>query len=272
MSLVRADGIVRIPPESEAVSAGSQVEVSLLRRPDEIANTIVCIGSHDNTLDVLANALKKTSPRLSLSSAHVGSMGGLMALKRGEAHVAGTHLLDDQSGEYNVPFVKKLFPDRKAALINLVYRQQGLLVRKGNPKQIHGFADLIRSDVVFVNRQAGSGTRLLLDKHLRDMGIDPRRIRGYERDEFTHMAVASAVLTGLADTGLAVLSSAKALGLDFIPVADERYDLAVPVEFLETDKMRTLLSIIREDEEFRKTVESLGGYDTRDMGKVLYEG
>jgi putative molybdopterin biosynthesis protein len=272
MSLVRADGIVRIPPESEAVSAGSQVEVSLLRRPDEIANTIVCIGSHDNTLDVLANALKKTSPRLSLSSAHVGSMGGLMALKRGEAHVAGTHLLDDQSGEYNVPFVKRLFPDRKIALINLVYRQQGLLVRKGNPKQIHGFADLIRSDVVFVNRQAGSGTRLLLDKHLQDMGIDPRRIRGYERDEFTHMAVASAVLTGLADTGLAVLSSAKALGLDFIPVADERYDLAVPVEFLETDKMRTLLSIIREDEEFRKTVESLGGYDTRDMGKVLYEG
>jgi putative molybdopterin biosynthesis protein len=272
MSLVRADGIVRIPPESEAVSAGSQVEVSLLRRPDEIANTIVCIGSHDNTLDVLANALKKTSARLSLSSAHVGSMGGLMALKRGEAHVAGTHLLDDQSGEYNVPFVKKLFPDRKIALINLVYRQQGLLVRKGNPKQFHGFADLIRSDVVFVNRQAGSGTRLLLDKHLQDMGIDPRRIRGYERDEFTHMAVASAVLTGLADTGLAVLSSAKALGLDFIPVADERYDLAVPVEFLETDKMRTLLSIIREDEEFRKTVESLGGYDTRDMGKVLYEG
>lgn len=272
MSLVRADGIVRIPAECEALSAGAEVRVSLLRNPDEIGNTIVCIGSHDNTLDVLANVLKKTCPRLSLSSAHVGSMGGLMALKRGEAHIAGTHLLDEQSGEYNVPFLKKLFTDRKISLVNLVYRQQGLLVRRGNPKGVHGFEDLAREEVTFVNRQAGSGTRLLLDKHLRDKGIDPRRIRGYERDEFTHMAVASSVLTGLADAGLAVYSSAKALGLDFLPVAEERYDLAVPSEFLDMEKIGVLLRIIREDDEFRRTVESLGGYDTRDMGKVLYEG
>ncbi len=272
MSLVRADGIVRVPAQSEALSAGTEVEVSLLRPRDEIRNTIVCIGSHDNTLDVLANSLKKHHPELSLSSAHVGSMGGLMALKRGEAHIAGTHLLDEQSGEYNIPYIKKFFSGQSMSLVNLVYRQQGLLVRKDNPKGIRGFEDLTRDDVTFINRQAGSGTRLLLDKHLREKMIDPKQVRGYERDEYTHMAVASSVLTGLADAGLAVLSSAKALGLEFIPVAEERYDLALPSVFLETDMIRALLRIIREDAEFRQIVEALGGYDARDMGKVLYQG
>jgi putative molybdopterin biosynthesis protein len=269
MSLVRADGMVRIPAENEGIAAGHEVNVELFRPKHEIANTIVCIGSHDNALDVLANYLRKRHPGISLSSAHVGSMGGLLALKRGEAHLAGTHLLDEGTGEYNVSYIKKLLPDRKTVLVNLVYREQGLLVPKGNPKSIRGFEDLKREDVVFVNRQAGAGTRLLADLYLNKLRIDPSKVKGYHHEEFTHMAVAAAVVSGAADTGLAVLSAAQALGLDFILVAKERYDLAIPQEFSETPMVKALLAIIREDKEFREQILSMGGYDVSEMGRVI---
>ena len=272
MSLVKADGFVRIPAMSEGIGAGSEVAVELMRSKGDIENTIVCIGSHDNALDLLANILKKRHPKFSLSSAHVGSMGGLLALKRGEAHIAGTHLLDEETGEYNISSIKRFLSDRSILLINLVYREQGLLVPKGNPKDIRGFKDLTRNDIVFVNRQSGAGTRLLTDKCLRELGINPQEVKGYEREEYTHMGVASAVLTGVADTGLAILASAKALNLDFIPVAKERYDIAIPQEFLNMDMIGHLLAIIRSDVEFRETVAGLGGYDVSDMGKVMYEG
>jgi len=272
MSLVRADGFVRIPAMSEGIGAGTEVDAELLRTKNDIENTIVCIGSHDNALDLLANSLKKKYPKLSLSSAHVGSMGGLMALKRGEAHIAGTHLLDEETGEYNISFIKKFLSDKKILLVNLVYREQGLLVLKGNPKNIRGFEDLARKDVVFINRQSGAGTRLLTDKYLKELCMNPKNVRGYEREEYTHIGVASAVLTGIADTGLAILASAKALELDFIPVAKERYDIAIPFEFYNTEMIQNLLSIIKEDNKFRDMVASLGGYDITDMGKVMYEG
>ncbi len=271
MSLVRADGFVRIPAMSEGFGAGAEVTVEMLRARKEIENTIVCIGSHDNALDLLANILKKKHPTYSLSSAHVGSMGGLMALKKGEAHMAGTHLLDEETGEYNVPFIRRLLGDRKMILMNLVYRQQGMIVRKGNPKNIRGFQDLAREDVVFINRQAGAGTRLLTDKYLRDLGISPAEVRGYGREEYTHMGVASAVLTGIADAGLGILASANALDLDFIPVAKERYDLAIPAEHMALQTVSALLEIIKADRGFRKEVEALGGYDTSEMGKIIYE-
>ncbi len=271
MSLVRADGIVRIPAMSEGFGAGAEVSVEMLRGKEEIENTVVCIGSHDNALDLLANLLKKNYPKYSLSSAHVGSMGGLVALKKGEAHIAGTHLLDEETGEYNIPFIKRILRDRKIVLINLVYRQQGLVVPKGNPKKINGFRDLAREDVVFINRQSGAGTRLLTDKYLKEMKIDPKTVRGYEREEYTHMGVASAVLTGIADTGMAILAAARALDLDFIPLAKERYDLAVPAEYLRMQPLMALLQIIIRDHEFRSGVEALGGYDVSDMGKIMYE-
>ncbi len=271
MSLVRADGLLNIPSSSEGITAGTEVNIRLLRDQDEIKNTIVCIGSHDNILDILSNTLKKNFPEFSMSSAHVGSMGGLMALKKREAHIAGTHLLDEESGEYNIPFIKKFFPKGGIMLINLVYRQQGLIVKKGNPKKIEGLDDLVREDIIFVNRQSGSGTRLLLDKHLKDLGINPQNIKGYEREEYTHMSVASAVLTGIADTGLAIYSSAKALGLDFIPVADERYDIAIPTEYIDLEMIQAFLNIIRFDKEFRQIVLSLEGYDIKDMGKVIFQ-
>lgn len=272
MSLVRADGFLRIPAMSEGLGAGAEVDIELMRSKSDIESTIVCIGSHDNALDLLANILKKRFPGFSLSSAHVGSMGGLMALKRGEAHMAGTHLLHEGTGEYNVPFIQRLLSGRKIILMNLVYREQGLIVPKGNPKDIKGFEDLTRKDVIFVNRQSGAGTRLLTDKCLKDIGINPGDVKGYEREEYTHMGVASAVLTGIADTGLAILASARALDLGFIPVAKERYDLAMPHEFIETEMLRCLIKIIQEDSEFKNMVTALGGYDISDMGKIIYEG
>jgi putative molybdopterin biosynthesis protein len=269
MSLVRADGIIRVPAQSEGIAAGHSVTVELLRAVREIENTLVCIGSHDNALDVLGNYLRKKHPEYSLSSAHVGSMGGLLALKLGEAHLAGTHLLDEETGEYNVSYIKKVLPDTKIVLVNLVYRTQGFIVPKGNPKGIHGFEDLKRKDVVFVNRQAGAGTRLLTDLHLKKLWIDPGAVNGYYHEEFTHMAVAAAVLSGAADTGLAVLSAAQALDLDFVPVAQERYDLAILLDFYDTPMMQALLGIIRDDKEFRERIVSMGGYGVSEMGTVI---
>lgn len=271
MSLVRADGFVRIPAMSEGFGAGTEVQVEMLRRREEIDHTIVCIGSHDNALDLLANVLKKRHPRFSLSSAHVGSMGGLVALKKGEAHLAGTHMLDEETGEYNVSYIRRLLGDRRITLINLVHRQQGFIVRKGNPKGVRRFEDLTRDDLVFINRQAGAGTRMLTDKHLRELNIYPSMVKGYDREEYTHMGVASAVLTGIADAGMGILAAALALGLDFVPVARERYDLAIPTEYLAMEGMSALLGIIRGDAEFRNSVEALGGYDVSDMGRVIFE-
>jgi putative molybdopterin biosynthesis protein len=271
MSLVRADGFVRIPAMSEGFGAGAEVQVEMLRRKDEIENTVVCIGSHDNALDLLANLLKRTYPKFSLSSAHVGSMGGLIAIRKGEAHIAGTHLLDEESGEYNVPYIRNMLGERKVLLMNLVYREQGFMVPRGNPKHIRGFGDLTRSDVCFINRQGGSGTRLLTDKHIRELGISPQQVAGYDREEFTHMGVASAVLTGIADAGIGILAAARALDLEFIPVAKERYDLVIPKEFVELPHIAALLEIIRSSRELRNSVTALGGYDVMDMGKLLYE-
>ncbi|HIJ60269.1 MAG TPA: molybdopterin biosynthesis protein [Nitrospirae bacterium] len=270
MSIVRADGIVKIPSNSEGYPGGIEVTVNLIKGIGELDDTILCIGSHDNSLDLLANFLKKRYPRYSLSSAHVGSMGGLVAIKRAEAHMAGCHLLDEITGDYNISFIDKILPDKKIALINLVYREQGLIVPKGNPKKIKDFHDLTREDIVYINRQAGSGTRLLLDKYLKDLNIDSNKIKGYQREEYTHMAVASAVLTGVADTGLAIYSSAVALDLDFVPVANERYDLAIPYEYLELDSIKSLLEIILNDKDFKHHILSMGGYDVKDMGKIIY--
>jgi len=272
MSLVRADGIVRIPSSVEGIAAGSEVEAELMRPALDIENTVVCIGSHDNALDLLANFLKRDYPGLSLSSAHVGSMGGLMAIKRGEAHMAGSHLLDEDTGEYNVGYIKKHLKGIPVALVNLVYRTQGFMVVRGNPKGIRGFADLARKDVAFVNRQAGAGTRILTDLSLKRAGIDPPDVIGYEHEEYTHMGVASAVLSGVADAGLGILAAANALGLDFIPVADERYDLVIPEEYYGSGMVGAVLRVIREDTGYKEAVEAMGGYDTRDMGKVMWRG
>jgi len=271
MSLVQADGFLIVPANSEGLGAGEKVKVELLRDEHEIQNTLVFIGSHDNILDVLANLLHRLRPVCRLSSAHVGSMGGILAIKRGEAHLAGTHLLDEETGEYNISFIKKFLPVVPLQLINLTYREQGLLVLKGNPLGIKDFADMTRKEVRFINRQRGAGTRLLTDMHLKRLNITPEQVNGYDREEYTHMNIASAIAGNNADTGLGIRAAAAALDLDFIPVAEERYDLILPKAFLDDPKVLSLLKTIRKDNEFRKIVGELGGYDLRDCGRILYE-
>ncbi len=271
MSLVQADGFIRVPANSEGLGAAEKVRVELLRDENEIENTLVFIGSHDNILDVLANLLHRQRPVCRLSSAHVGSMGGIMAIRRGEAHLAGTHLLDEETGEYNITFIKKYLSGTPLQLINLTYREQGFLIPKGNPLGINGFNDLVRKEVRFINRQRGAGTRLLTDMHLNRLSISPDQMNGYDREEYTHMNVASAIASNNADTGLAIRAAAIALGLDFIPVAEERYDLILPKIFLQDSKVLALLQVIKEDKEFRCIVEGLGGYNLRDCGRIIYE-
>ena len=270
MSLVRADGLVRIPRFAEGLDAGAEVSVELLRPLEQVENTIVVMGSHDLTLDLMSSHLRRGSSGLSLSSSHIGSLGGLIALGRGEAHVAGSHLLDEDTGIYNVSYIRRYLSAVPVVLINLVGRVQGLIVAPGNPKGIHSVEDLTRPEVSFVNRQRGSGTRVLLDYKLKEMGSSPEQIRGFQREEYSHLAVAAAVQGGATDVGLGILSAAHALGLDFVPLLNEQYDLVIPRVFYESRLLQPLLALL-EDADFRREVADLGGYDTSNMGKVLAE-
>jgi putative molybdopterin biosynthesis protein len=267
-SLVRADGIVRIPRFSEGVHAGEEVTVELYRDPADIERTIVAIGSHDLVLDLLAQFVAERAPGMRLASANAGSLGGMVALRRNEAHLAGSHLLDPESGEYNVAYVRQYLPERSIFLITLTRREQGLIVARGNPKRIHTLADLGRPDVSYVNRQRGAGTRVLLDYRLGEMGIDPTAVRGYEREEVTHLAVAAAIASGVADCGLGIRAAARALELDFVPVEWERYDLVIPSEHYESSLLEPVLELLH-DPTFRSAVGELPGYDPEPMGQIV---
>ncbi|MHB9094649.1 MAG: molybdopterin biosynthesis protein [Eubacteriales bacterium] len=268
-SLIRADGILKVPKFLEGFEAGAEIEVELLRDRREIDDTTVIIGSHDVSIDILGNYLRQMHPGRSLSSAHVGSLGGLLALRRGEAHLTGVHLLDEETGEYNISYVEKLLPGMRVMIVNLLYRQQGFIVPRGNPRGVRTFVDLARPNMKFVNRQKGAGTRLLLDHYLRKEDIDPALVEGYEREEYTHMAVAAAVAGGSADVGLGILAAANALNLHFHPVTEERFDLVIPEVYWETPYISTLLDVLAHSE-FRRSVEKLGGYSMRATGQVVY--
>lgn len=268
MSLVRADGLAHIPRFSEGLHAGEEVRVELLRDQAEIEGTLVAIGSHDLALDLLGSHLRRLAPGSRLSSANVGSFGGLMALKRRDAHLAGTHLLDEETGVYNRPFVERMLPDEEIVLVHLAEREQGFILPPGNPLGLGELRDLARPGVRLANRQKGSGTRVLLDYHLRRQGLDPAAIAGYEREEFTHMAVAAAVMSGAAGVGLGILAAARALGLDYVPLFHERYDLAIPRRHWESPLMEPLRRALA-DPAYRAAVQALGGYDVTRMGQEL---
>ena len=269
-TMVHADGLLRIPSFIEGLNAGEEIEVELLRPEEEIENTILCTGSHDLAIGVLEDQLKLRHPGLKIAATNVGSLGGLLALQRGETHIAGTHLLDPETGIYNIPDIKKTIPHTPVVLVHLAQREQGILVLRGNPKSIRRLHDLARKGCRFVNRQPGSGTRVLLDYELKRLRIDPASIHGYEREEFTHMAVGVAIASGLADAGLGVRAAAQALGLDFIPLANEQYDLLCLRPFYESARGTQLMAIIR-SQSLKTAVASLGGYDPVKAGEVLYQ-
>jgi putative molybdopterin biosynthesis protein len=267
-SLVRADGIVVVPSGSQGMQAGEEVIVRLYRSPTDIERTIFAIGSHDITLDVLTQFLSERGRRF--ASANVGSLGGLVALRRGQAHLAGSHLLDPVSGEYNLSYIKKYLPEMAVQVVALVKRDQGLMIPKTNPKTIQSLQDLVREDIFYINRQRGAGTRVLLDYHLKKLGIEGDKISGYDQEEYTHLAVAAAIASGRADCGLGIAAAANALDLDFIPLFQERYDLIIPRMFAESELFAPLFNVLN-GVKFKQVIASLPGYDISTMGTVIAE-
>jgi len=260
-SLVRADGIAHIPRFSEGMDAGKPVSVRLYRPMVEIVRCVLAIGSHDPMLDLLAQFMAERGQRF--VSANVGSMGGLVALRRNEAHLAGIHLLDPETGDYNLSYIHEHLPDVPVRLVTFAHREQGLMVADGNPLAVESLDDLTR--LRFVNRQRGAGTRLLLDYELKQRGIAPEAVNGYEREEFTHLAAAAAVASGVVDCALGVRSAAQSLGLAFIPVGWERYDLCIPVAHEGHPGVVALLDLLHNDR-FKHALGQQPGYDTRATG------
>lgn len=232
-------------------------------------NTITIVGSHDMALNLLVDQLRQTHPEINVQVNHAGSLGGLIALQEERADLAGVHLLDEETGEYNYPYIKRVLPGRKVAIVHLAYRIQGLIFARNNPKQIKGFEDLKRRDITLINRQKGSGTRLLLDLRLRELGISPSDVYGYEIEVDTHTAIASAIANGKADLGLGIEAAARAYGLDFLPVSREKYDLVIPIAKYSSKLISPLLAIINSDD-FKKTVVNVSGYDTSQTGAVSF--
>jgi putative molybdopterin biosynthesis protein len=268
MSLVRADGLLVIPENSLGHEQNEEVEVELYKPGNELRSNLLAAGSHDLIIDLLATALKKEDVRLNLSSAHLGSMGGIMAIGRGQAHLAGVHLFDPESGEYNTSYIRKMLPGQDLKLINLTYRMQGWIVPADNPESISSISDLTDTEKGFINRQKGAGTRLLFDHLLKEAGLSPLKIKGYEREEHTHLNVAAAIAAGTASVGLGILPAARAFGLDFVPLVEERYDLLLSSSFLNTPEAALLLKVIA-DPKFISEVEALGGYSMREAGRVI---
>ena len=267
-SFMKADGILEVPQGLEGYEAGAEVSVRLLSPMEKLQNTLVVIGSHDPLLDELGDMLHLESPELYMSSSHVGSMGGIMAIRRGEAHAAGCHLLDTNDGTYNRSFMKKYFPKGDVKLVRCVGRQQGLMVAKGNPLNIRGFSDIAGENVRYVNRQKGSGTRILTDYLCKQEKLDASTIYGYDREELTHTSVAAQIVSGSADAGMGIYSAAKLYDLDFIPICIEEYDLIIPDHAWDTPMVQRLLATLKSDA-FRDKILAMGGYTVECPGEVI---
>ena len=267
-SFMKADGIVTVPQGTEGYTSGEGIRVSLLTPKNKLKNTLVVIGSHDPLLDELADLIHRENRSMFLSSTHVGSMGGIMAVRRGEAHAAGIHLLDTETGKYNVSYLKKYFPFGGVYLLRCVGRQQGLMLQKGNPLEISSFADIARDGVRYVNRQKGSGTRILMDYLCKKYNVDVDSVYGYEREEMTHNSVAVQIAGNSADVGMGIYSAAKLYNLDFIPVCVEEYDLLIPESAWGKGMVRQLIHTLK-SREFKDRINALGGYILDRPGEII---
>lgn len=266
MSLVRSDGFCVIPQNSEGILAHEEVDVKLIKDLKDIEKTLVLIGSHDLILDVMNDFMFEHQMDMSLSSTHVGSLSGLIALKKKETHLASTHLLDEKNGTYNVTITKDMFKDENMVIIKGVRRRQGLIVKKGNPLDIQSIQDLTR--VRYINRQNGAGTRVLLDYQLKKYAISSQDIQGYDHIATTHMAVAIAVQKDNADTGLGIYSAAKALNLDFIDISYEEYDFVTYKAYLQLPCIQEFIHLLQ-SQEFLDQLDSLGGYTYEHIGEII---
>jgi len=266
-SLTKADCILDVPQNCEGYEAGERAHVRLLKPIDRIARTVRIIGSHDPLIDEAADERRRVDIRSYVSSAHVGSMGAILALGRGEGQFGGVHLLDATDGSYNVSYIEKYIPNGGVALIECVRRTQGLIVQKGNPLGIRTVDDLVKPGVRYANRQKGAGTRILFDYLLKQAGISAKQIEGYAREELTHTAVAAQIAAGSADCGLGIFSAAKMYGLDFIPVCEETYDLLASLTAMENPQVRAFLRVLA-SESFLRRLDALGGYTYDKPGRI----
>ncbi len=267
-SFMKADGILEVPQSTEGYEAGAEVSVRLLGRADKLRNTLVVIGSHDPLLDELADRMHIENNDVYMSSTHVGSMGGIMAIRRGEAHAAGCHLLDTATGQYNRSFMKKYFPKADIKLVRCVGRQQGLMVAKGNPLNLEKFSDIAREGVRYVNRQKGSGTRILTDYLASQNNLNTADIYGYDREELTHTSVAAQIANGSADAGMGIYSTARLYDLDFIPICIEEYDLIIPDHAWNTPMVQQLIATLKSDA-FKEKMLAMGGYTVEHPGEII---
>jgi putative molybdopterin biosynthesis protein len=231
---------------------------------------VVIAGSNDIALELLVKNTNLLHPEYTVSISNVGSLAGLIALKNGNCHIAASHLLDLDTGEYNTTFIKKHFPELKVIILNLAHREQGLIVKKGNPLKIKTLSDIVEKKADFVNRQEGAGTRVLLDFRLKEDGINAADIAGYGKVAHTHMDVALEIFSGSTDAGVGIYTAAKLLGLDFIPLATERFDLIVPSDIFKSEPVKALREVLSSDE-FKSNMARMGGYEIHDTGKIMYE-
>lgn len=268
-TLVKADGYMVIPRGWEGIESGSFCQVRLWRPRRDIDRSLLAIGSHDLSMDILADLLMSRG-RIRMASSNAGSMGGIMALKSRECHLAGMHLLDASDGSYNLSYLRRYLPDERWMLIHVARRQQGFAILPGNPLGISGLNSLTRKGLRYINRQKGSGTRLLLDYILGQEGVDSRAIYGYNREVYNHLSVAAAIADGTADAGMCIYASARAMGLDFIPVDEESYDICLLPELIPRETLEALMAALHSDE-FRSAMLDSGGYNMDNTGQILYE-
>jgi len=266
-SILKADGIMRISENKEGLHPGDRAPVILLKEKNRIKNDLLLIGSHDLSLDLIRNEIRKRNYNFDLKLQTVGSMAGLTALKRGESHLAGAHLLDPENGEYNVSYLRKFFKGQKLLVVNLVYREQGLYLKKGNPKNIANIDDLTQNNINYINRQRGAGTRVLFDFLLSQNEIETNQISGYEKEEYTHIAAAAAVGRGSADAALGIRAAAEVMDVDFLPLAEEKYDLIIKAENLDDPRINKLIKLISENK-IKSKIENLGGYNCQETGNI----